>query len=483
MMRDQSVRSLIIGIVVGGLLSAAIAWLLIGKKGANHSTPPESRTGDPEVLHRDSKASNRTARDRAESRRNPTLTGSGQRGGDNGGSSFRSRADRVLDESDAMKRRSLIGDLIREWAAEEPDLCLEWASGLENIGDKCAALGVVAGVLLQGDARQRELAFELVNGTANGVLKDGVIVYNFSGYLDVDPQRALMLAKHLSGSGARISVARDLATSEYGKTKSGELMDTLAMGEFRNFFGAEVVKSIAREDPIGALAWLNDYSDFDGSRNSYPAIARELARVDPVNGMEVCAVVPDNKLRKEMLAAIGSEWVREEPAAAGKWLIGQLESGSSAAAKVDESVLTSIVEGWVQWDHAAVFQELEQMDEGAGKRSLKLVALQSLAMFDGARAAKLLWEEPGIEAGERVDLVSSIVHNWLCNNSIEASQWVVDLPAGPERDCAIREVVEEIMTKDRDAKLALEWAQEIQDLRIREEVVAEMEDLEKQHSH
>jgi hypothetical protein len=467
----KEIVSKVILVAGGASLACLIIFLWKGNMRYDPYLEDKTQTKSKRIVQNSSSA--RYAGRKARSAKNPRESTADQI------LSWHQRAERTLSERDNLKRRSLIGDLVREWATQDPDSCVEWASGLQNIGDRGSVLGAVTWVLLQGSVQERAKAFDLIDSIENGVMKDGVIVVSFSLALEDSPRRALELVKDLSGSGARQSAAYDLAKSSYGRTSSDELMNDLEVGDFRNLFASEIVKVMATEDPEEALDWLNSHNDFDGARNAYLSIARSLSGIDPLKGLAVCESISDPGLKTDMIRQIGSDWAREQPEAAGQWLLGSLAKGGLGENK---ELASAIVGGWVQWNHEAPFREIAKLPEGPAKKVIMEEALQTLAFFDGARAAQVLWNDTTFEADERVNLADSISANWLHKNSIEASKWILSLPAGPERDVSIRNVINEVVEKDGDMEMAFEWANEINDMKLRKIVIEDMDNKER-HVH
>lgn len=373
-----------------------------------------------------------------------------------------------LEQSDRQIRSSQIADMVRKWAKASPQECLDWALQLKDYHDRSAALVTVVSVLLAGSEREKDMAEDFLVSLGPGELKDDIVAVNFPLLLERDVVRALDFAQTVSGKGALRAVAQSLAGFEFSNEVSNEFMRMLDPGFLRNNYALEYVKRLADEDPGKAMAWVGSNDDFEGAEAAFINIAAGFGANDPLRGIEASEQLQDSSLKKKFTREVGLHWAMREPVAAGDWVLTKaLESDDEVSGGLTEVILSS----WIQWDHDAAFEKLEKFPASDKRRALKLGGIEYLSLFDADKAADRLLSDPEISASERVSAMGTVTRNWMTRNSIQASQWVLDLETGSERDVAIGVVVDNVLSTNGNVEVARSWAGEISDAKERNKLL------------
>ena len=145
----------------------------------------------------------------------------------------------------------------------------------------------------------------------------------------------------------------------------------------REAFG-QVVEAYAGQDPAAMAARLLPYATQDFAAPALAALAREMARESGVKGIEFVSGLPPGEARDQAEAIAIREWAREDPQAAGEWLVAQPQ--------VSNDALSTYARQVVRQDPAAALEWAGAIDNPAQQLRTKIAVLQSLARQDPVAA-------------------------------------------------------------------------------------------------
>jgi hypothetical protein len=376
-------------------------------------------------------------------------------------------------EMDPLKRRQMYDEIAKLWALTDSQACFEWAMSLTSPNDKSSVLiSTVSAIVNSGKV---DIAINLINKIPRGEFKDDSIVYSIRGIANIDMEQALDLVKSVSGEGALRSVAGDMAKvlAEQGRFgEMHEIWERISYGSFRDQFGFFLVHNICQENPLKAMNWVFENSEFFDSHNAMRRIASEYAKRDPKEALESAGQINDSALKNAYLQQLGKAWGRDNPIAAGEWL---LKATADSGYKANKLLGDGIIAEWVQWDHDKAITALETIQDPLERKQAKLTAVQALATFDPAKAANMILPLLTAESVQSQSAIKSLTSNWMLRDPLAASQWIGTLVEGRLKDVSIEQIVLNILSKDKDIIMANSWAAQISDPTIKAQVNANID--------
>jgi hypothetical protein len=362
-------------------------------------------------------------------------------------------------ETDPEKRRMLYNAIAEEWAKVDPQACFDWVMSLNSPRDKSSALVKTILAVVRND--NIDLAVALIEKTPRGEFKDDAVVFAFRGIAHSDLNRAIDLAKYLSGEGAIRSVAADLAfvfSQQSRFDEMAEFWEKMPDGSFKEKFGASLVHNLCKDSLMLALNWVLDNSEYYAIDDSLKRIAGEFVKKDPAAAIESADLIDDLKIRNNYIQKLGLVWGREDPGSSGRWLIDKIGDDGYFRNK---TIGDGIIAEWVQWDHEKAFTALETIQNPTDQTQAQLAAIQALSSFDPAAAATKLLPLLSPDSVDSQRAIAGVASIWLQRDPLAASQWIGLLDVGPLKDASIGSLVSNILSKDKNYEMAGSWAAQI----------------------
>ena len=191
-------------------------------------------------------------------------------------------------------------------------------------------------------------------------------------------------------------------------------------------------------------------------------VARALGETNPKAALEFVLAHPDprGKLSEQALSEAIGEWAKQDMHAAAAWAWEWERKGSD----IDPSSIVWRRLGWKP--EAEILETLSTApNEAARHHALERTALEcgGREPEKSLRLVALLPDEPRRHAMEQYGLIAA------SESVIKTSEWLDTLPAGPDRDAAIRGFAP-VLAKS-DAESAVIWAASIADETQRSELV------------
>ena len=420
-------------------------------------------------------------------------------------------------------RRQAIQGLAQSWGKTDPDAAVGWASALHNHQERVQAIEYIMGVVTDIDKGAQLLESLDLNGSTrheavrafatNAIHRDIdsaltwlasltkgdrslVLEYNLNSIARSYPERAIHLLKsNLNGrlENAAGSLARQLANTDL--TRAQAWVDSLPSGRIKDRAVQGILKELQNAAPQIGAAFL-DQVGLD-NKNNHLASGTALAWFDRDQGAALAWIESqdDPQIAQQLTHDVIAHWSLQDPAAAvahaariddpesqaralqscmANWASINPQEAIAHYATLGESdspaIVSSMVNSMAFADVDAATDLLESSrntyDDSLSLSTLASSAdhlMNTWARFDVIAAAEWSNTLSQPEVGKRA--IQRAATDWIAQDSLAASEWIGDLPAGPGRDGPVSELIRHIRHEDPSTTFA--WANSIGDERSR----------------
>ena len=376
---------------------------------------------------------------------------------------------------DDEKRCQTLKGIANLWTLKDPEACLKWALSIAN--DKVGYEYITAQIFMSlvGN-NQFGKAIELLNEVPQGKLRDTAIGYGIWGMLDreninlAEAQQMLsLIASKEQMNRSAGSLVKELVISNRLQDLK-QMYDNFPFGMLKNSFGSSVLRNLVLEDPLSGLDWIRDNPEMNDTEN-YEALAAGFAKLDPLQGIKAADDISDTAIKRRYLSNLLNGWADKNPEEAGKWVIDEISNKNFDQMKNE---FYKIAIKSFAHDQKLLFLQIEEIDNPDERNAALLSASAALSEYNPKRAAELVLATSIGQPERQSDAVAITAKNWLARDSLEASKWIGALEAGPMKDAAVSELVANILSKDKDISMANSWAAQIQDPKIRAQVITKI---------
>ncbi len=215
----------------------------------------------------------------------------------------------------------------------------------------------------------------------------------------------------------------------------------------------------AERDPEAAAGWVEGMANDGSKATAVQSLVAKWAQSAPGAAAGWVAGLPGGPVRDKASRALVESWVETDPEAAAVWALSEAEFRGERELLVD-----------------TISQYTRQSPEDAESFIRSIAdAYDTSDLLDGHLAARA-GQDPVATAAwlgnlDQNDPLHSNAHArtlmqvWAESDSIAASNWLSEQPAGPERDAAISGFAETIQHYEPAAATA--WAETISDPELR----------------
>lgn len=313
-------------------------------------------------------------------------------------------------------------NLFQKWAKDDPDAAIAKLSQIKGTSNLQQAMQGIASALIQEDPA-KAAAF------LSSLPANNQTIYQFS---------------NLAGQWAQ----QDLDAAR-------KWVESLPPGRTREQAMNGMVGTLAQTDPARAASVFGEA--VVNNRNSYQVgmIVGEWIKTDQTAALAwLDSLDLRGDTQRNVYSQFISNWVIEDPAAAGRYALGIQDEKSR------QQTIRSLVGSWGSSDPVAAREWILKSLEGETKdRSLNSL-IQDLSYQDHATALQYYQEATANLPSEAInkafgDAATQIARNWMQNDPKAAGQWMLSLPEGEARTNSIRSVVDQL--GDYDIKGAAEF--------------------------
>lgn len=209
----------------------------------------------------------------------------------------------------------------------------------------------------------------------------------------------------------------------------------------------------AASDPAAAADWVDGMAN-DGSKvTAAKALATKWAENQAEEAAAWVAGLPVGPLRDEASAALAEAWAKVDPKAASIWAFAEAEFNGR------KDLLVKTIQTYTKEtpDEAEAF--LRDMVEATDAPLVLANHVQARAEQDPAATAEWLTGLSPDDPIYSAEYANGLMQVWAESDSIAASEWLSQQPAGEQRDAAVYGFSESIQRFEPEAAAA--WANTI----------------------
>jgi hypothetical protein len=388
---------------------------------------------------------------------------------------------RIASAKGAELRQRVAEWVIGALSKTNPARAAQYLASSKSIPNKARLLQVVAS---EYGRSAPEPALKWAGSLEPKRLRDDAIKSVWNGWAEVDPAA---VAARLQGQGSELSEVYGSAARAWSKKDPAAALAWIESlpdkeARARAYSGFEIDLQLLGKDRARSL--IDSISTDGYKENLANRIAQQLARESVEDALKWVESLPQGKTRENALQPVLDEWSSRDPAESARYMAGLPESTQ----KTDR--LKGAISHWAGVEPDAAFAFVQQLPAGKERDEAAASAIRVINAEDPKKA--MAWfstiQDPKVIGHVAEDLVTGMVqrdsasalafatqlpaesqpnvfHNlvrgWAFDHTQEAGDWINTLPLGAARDSAVEAFVSVIDGKD--AALATQWAQAIQD--------------------
>ncbi|MGI8601635.1 MAG: hypothetical protein ACR2OZ_01415 [Verrucomicrobiales bacterium] len=236
----------------------------------------------------------------------------------------------------------------------------------------------------------------------------------------------------------------------------------------RDRFGqASVLSGWASKDPAGAIAWL-DKQEGDDKDWLTQSLVSGLARSDPNAALKYASGLKEDGDRSRSAEAITREILRSGGLEPASELLNSLSDVS-----MKRGAFEAIAQQYVRTDPAKAAEFVKRYATEEFARGAISNIAETMARQDPQKGLDFA---ASLEGPAQARAYGEVVSAWLDRDrgaqSMQASEFVSKMPAGPARDAGAEAIARSIVREDPPTAIA--WANSIQDPAERQEALIDV---------
>jgi len=280
-----------------------------------------------------------------------------------------------------------------------------------------------------------------------------------------DPEAAMVWIQNEATGRQRLQAMLEAVAVWAGDEPESALLwlETNAGGLARLETISSGVEFWSREDPQSAADWIAGMANDGSKATAAKTLARNWVKQSPEEAGAWVSGMPPGAVRREASEALVQAWGEDDPEAASIWALKEAEYTG------DRELLATSLRQYaaVEPEAAEGFVREVQSAYGASAPEAVHAYVSERAKNDPAETAR--WMD-ALGADDPLALDSNarvLAAEWSRSDSVAASAWIADQPAGPRRDAAIQGFTDSVAAYEPEAAAA--WSNTISnpDLRMR----------------
>jgi hypothetical protein len=191
------------------------------------------------------------------------------------------------------------------------------------------------------------------------------------------------------------------------------------------------LRSWMSEDPSGALDWLQQLPDADGTRSEVASTAENLSlqSASPAVAAQIASLMQPGQQQNAALQQVLTSWLQADPNAAMAWARQQTDT------QVQASIFPVIASQMAATNVQGAISFAQALTGDARVNSMNSVVV-TWAGNDPAAAAAYVAQEP--DGQEKTQEIGSVASAWEQNAPAVANEWLGSLPTGATKDDALQ---------------------------------------------
>ncbi|MGC6506115.1 MAG: hypothetical protein ACON39_06040 [Coraliomargaritaceae bacterium] len=239
-----------------------------------------------------------------------------------------------------------------------------------------------------------------------------------------------------------------------------EYMQSMSPGEARIGVIGSIAGKLAEQNPSKALEFIGSLEYEDERERALQNMGWHFARNSVETTSALISESNDPMVQQRLTRNIAEEWSSYDTAAALAWV----ESLQDKEAQ--SNGLEAVLANWVQEDPAHAMAYVENSIDKAEQANVYRSLFNQWIYQDAETAVQWLEKMPEVSEEQQIRLYGDVTRNYFRQDPMEASKWVENLKAGPERDQSVETLVQNV--SDSDPEAAFIWAQTLRDDNKRE---------------
>jgi hypothetical protein len=270
-----------------------------------------------------------------------------------------------------------------------------------------------------------------------------------------DPEAAMQWLQSQSSGSERLRGMLEVVALWAAEDSQSALLwlESNAQGLARLETLSSGIELWADQNPTDAAAWIDGMAN-DGSKvTAAKSLAAKWVLTQPGEASAWVAGLPAGPLRDKASTALADAWVKVDPQAAAVWAFSEAEFNGNTA------LLESTIKTFTKQspDEAEAF--LRDMAEVTDAPTVLTNHVLARAEQDPAATAAWLSKMSPSDPIYSAEYANGLMQVWAESDSIAASEWLSQQPAGEQRDAAIYGFSESIQRYEPEAAAA--WANTI----------------------
>ncbi|MEM6912096.1 MAG: hypothetical protein AAF555_11010 [Verrucomicrobiota bacterium] len=245
---------------------------------------------------------------------------------------------------------SNVSAIAGEWAKQDPEGALSWASSLSDDSGQRSAMEAIFGELAKTDpaaaasqamaalsGQNLEGAFRQIGRTWAGQDQEAALAWARSltgeeaasgvssvlrGISDNDPEAALRLLAEFPAAAEDERLVGRLTDewAEQDPQSTAEWVSDLPEGEAKATATTELVREWMRSDQTEAMSWVKEQPAGPSRDNAVAGLVQSLRNSDPESAVtEWATAIQDEGLRNRTILSSLGRWARQDSSAAIEW--------------------------------------------------------------------------------------------------------------------------------------------------------------------
>lgn len=363
----------------------------------------------------------------------------------------------ILAMDEGEYKNGAINTLVHYWSQKDASGALKWIDqNLKGTSRNSALFGVLSNIA----KNDPNFVIGKIESMDSSTEKSALLHKVGLALFERDPLSALTWVESNFKDVQRVEMFSDfgqLLAQKGDYEGAGKILDKLPFGQSRDELVANICGSIAKKSPPDSIKWLSNLDEADRRMHS-PNIFLEWAKIDPITAVREASNISDSS-RSDSLKSVICQWAQNDFDSTIEWID---ENSANLQSSLRSNAVGSLSLKFPEDAAKYVASNLEK----EGVHSLLDTVIVNWANENPTGAADFL-SRLGDEGFD--DAYSSLVGIWAMSDSINASKWVSELPAGPKRDAVTKQLASTVVGADPLG--AARWADSIQNTTQRDETL------------
>lgn len=260
--------------------------------------------------------------------------------------------------SNSANRADLVGSVLRQVAATEPEQALSSAMVIQNPTERARAL---SSVLSQVAGTQPELAATYVQQLPPGQFRDQASQNVVSTWSQHDPEAAFEWVSGLDGQAyhsAMTTLGSQLASQN--PDAAARLLPRIRSSAKRDWISS-IASAYAQNDPRYAANWISQFKSETYYNQLVSNVATSWVRTDPLAAIALAEEVAGPQRRPGAINSVVYAWAQNDPEGAARW------AGAQQDEQIRTNSISAVAQRWARIDFDSASRWVTSLDPGTDR--------------------------------------------------------------------------------------------------------------------